>query len=160
MRSVVEEGTATRARTVGHEVSGKTGTTNGARDAWFVGFSRQLVAGVWVGRDDNEGLGRGENGGATALPIWVDLMTRAHANRAPVPFADAPPGIESAHVDPTTGLLARPGQSGVTEHFLRGTAPSTFAPEATQRGVDDVLLRGAGGDEAPASDRVPAEDGF
>lgn len=161
MRSVVEEGTATRARTVGHEVAGKTGTTNGARDAWFVGFSRQLVAGVWVGRDDNEGLGRGENGGATALPIWVDLMTRAHANREPVPFADAPPGIESVLVDPTTGLLARPGQGGVTEHFLRGTAPTAFAPEATQRGVDDVLLRGAGGvEDPPTSDRVPAEDGF
>jgi penicillin-binding protein 1A len=159
MRSVVEEGTATRARAVGHEVAGKTGTTNGARDAWFIGFSRQLVAGVWVGRDDNEGLGRGENGGATALPIWVDLMTRAHANREPRAFPDPPPGVDLATVDPASGLLARPGQGGTAEYFLRGTAPTDYAPEPTQRGVDDVLLRGSGGGEGLADD-APVEDGF
>lgn len=157
MQSVVERGTATRARQVGHPVAGKTGTTNGARDAWFVGFSRHLVAGVWVGRDDNESLGRGENGGATALPIWTDFMQRVHEGREALPFPEPPRGIETARIDEASGLLARPGQ-GVTEFFLEGTAPTERAPDEATRPVDDVLLRGGG--QTGSGDAAPDDDMF
>lgn len=141
MRSVVTDGTARRARSLEHPVVGKTGTTNGARDAWFLGFSRHLVAGVWVGRDDNGELGRRETGGGTALPIWVDFMERAHADREVLPFPEPPSSVEIVRIDPESGLRARPGQvDGRDEYFLAGTAPRTLAPRPDERSVDDVLL--------------------
>jgi penicillin-binding protein 1A len=145
MRSVVERGTATRAQAVGHPVAGKTGTTNGARDAWFLGFSRHIVAGVWVGRDDNVELGRGETGGGTALPIWVDFMTRAHEGREVRDFPSPPPGIERVAIDPSTGLRARDGQESYMEYFLTGTVPAEYAPTQTDQSVQEILLGGGGG---------------
>lgn len=155
MRSVVERGTATRAQSVGHQVAGKTGTTNGARDAWFLGFSRQMAVGVWVGRDNNAELGRGETGGGTALPIWVDFMTRTHEDREVIDFPAPPSGIESAQIHADTGLLARPSQESYTEYFLTGTVPRNFAPEETDHSVQDVPLGGGG-----AGPSVEDGDGF
>jgi len=74
MRRVVERGTAREARVLGPAIAGKTGTTNENRDAWFVGFSPNLVMGVWVGLDSNQSLGQGESGSRTALPIWIKVM--------------------------------------------------------------------------------------
>ena len=153
MRSVVDRGTATRAQAVGHPVAGKTGTTNGARDAWFLGFSRQLTTGVWVGRDDNVELGRGETGGGTALPIWVDFMTRAHEGRDIVEFPPPPAGIDRVAIEPESGLRARPEQESYDEYFLAGSAPRELAPTQTDQSVQDILLGGGGG---AAED----EDGF
>lgn len=76
LQSVVREGTAYRAREVGRPVYGKTGTTNNYTDAWFIGFDERIAAGVWVGRDNNMPIGRGETGARAALPIWVDFMKR------------------------------------------------------------------------------------
>ncbi|MCB9507362.1 MAG: PBP1A family penicillin-binding protein [Myxococcales bacterium] len=158
MRSVVTSGTGSAARRVGAEVAAKTGTTNGARDAWFVGFSTELATGVWVGRDDNGELGRGETGGHSAAPIWVDFMTRYIELHAAPPFPGPPPGIVSATIDPSTGLLARPGSAGgVSEFFLDGTAPTELAPDPTERSVDSILL-GTGGGVPPA--QPSDEDGF
>lgn len=145
MRSVVDRGTATLAQSVGHPVAGKTGTTNGARDAWFLGFSRQLTTGVWVGRDDNVELGRGETGGGTALPIWVDFMTRAHEGTPVVDFPPPPPGIERLEVDTETGLRARPPRDSYVEFFLAGTLPTETAPAPSEQSVQDILLGGGGG---------------
>ncbi len=155
MRSVVERGTATRARSVGHPVAGKTGTTNGARDAWFLGFSQHMAVGVWVGRDNNAELGRGETGGGTALPIWVDFMTRTHEGREVLDFPAPPSGVVSAQIHSETGLLARPNQESYIEYFLTGTVPTDYAPEETDQSVQDVLL--GGGAAGPAGDD---EDGF
>lgn len=155
MRSVVERGTATRARSVGHPVAGKTGTTNGARDAWFLGFSQHMAVGVWVGRDNNAELGRGETGGGTALPIWVDFMTRTHEGREVLDFPAPPTGVVSAQIHSETGLLARPNQESYIEYFLTGTVPTDYAPEETDQSVQDVLL--GGGAAGPAGDD---EDGF
>ena len=155
MRSVVERGTATRAQAVGHPVAGKTGTTNGARDAWFLGFSRQLSVGVWVGRDDNGELGRGETGGGTALPIWVDFMTRAHEGRDVIEFPAPPSSIERVAIEPETGLRARPDQPSYEEYFLAGSAPTEYAPAQSDQSVQDILLGGGG--HAPAADD---DDGF
>lgn len=164
MRSVVERGTGTAARAVGHPVAGKTGTTNGARDAWFLGFSQHIATGVWVGRDDNGELGRGETGGRSALPIWVNFMTATHEHLDQRDFEIPETGIASAAVDPATGLLARPGAPSTIEYFLDGSQPREYAPAASDRAIRDVLLDGgAGGVPIPGTPPAPAspsDDGF
>ncbi|HEY3496197.1 MAG TPA: transglycosylase domain-containing protein [Polyangiaceae bacterium] len=136
LESVVERGTAQRARVLGRPVAGKTGTTNQAKDAWFVGYSTELAAGVWVGYDDPMPLGWGESGALTALPAWVSFMKVAHEGR-PVTDFPRPSGIAIVSVDPGSGLLAYPGQAdAIDEEFLEGTAPAEAvtvdagAPEA------------------------------
>jgi penicillin-binding protein 1A len=148
LESVVERGTGQRARALERPVAGKTGTTNGAKDAWFVGFSTELVAGVWVGYDEPLPLGWGESGAATALPAWVSFMKAAHEGH-PVTDFPKPGGIVTLHVDPATGLLAYPGQTdAVDEEFLAGTEPATVAspdagaPDALDAGTDDESAEG------------------
>jgi penicillin-binding protein 1A len=143
MRSVVEEGTA-RGAIAGklhRPVAGKTGTSNGQRDAWFVGFTPDLLAAVWVGFDDMKKLGRGEAGGKTAAPIWADFMVKATAGKPTKDFAQ-PPGIVVQRIDKATGLLAAPGQETGTldEVFLDGTAPTQQAPAAGEASPDKLLL--------------------
>lgn len=138
MGSVVREGTARAARSLGRPVAGKTGTTNQAksipgvgrvRDAWFVGYSTEIVAGVWVGFDDSRPLGLQESGALTALPAWIDFMKSVHAGKPPTEFV-RPNEIVEARVDPRTGLLPYPGQEDfVQEEFLRGSIPEDVAPE-------------------------------
>ena len=124
LRSVVTSGTARAARRLPFSVAGKTGTSNEARDAWFIGYSAERVAGVWVGFDDRRPLGRRESGGRSALPIWVDLMRRAHTDRRPPRFA-MPSGVTEVDIDPATGRLAYEGmQDPLREVFLAGTEPT------------------------------------
>ncbi len=143
MRSVIDEGTA-RAAVAGklhRPVAGKTGTSNGQRDAWFVGFTPDLLAAVWVGFDDMKKLGRGEAGGKTAAPIWADFMVKATAGKPTKDFAQ-PPGVVVQRIDKATGLLAAPGQESGTldEVFLDGTAPTQQAPAAGEETSADKLL--------------------
>ena len=143
MRSVIDEGTA-RAAVAGklhRPVAGKTGTSNGQRDAWFVGFTPDLLAAVWVGFDDMKKLGRGEAGGKTAAPIWADFMVKATAGKPTKDFMQ-PPGVVVQRIDKATGLLAAPGQETGTldEVFLDGTAPTQQAPAAGQETSPDKLL--------------------
>ena len=129
--SVVSSGTGKRAMEIGYPVVGKTGTTNDAKDAWFVGYSTDLVAAVWIGFDDTLPLGVGdtESGTRTALPAFVDFMTKAHTGRPHTDFP-RPAGVVTAQIDPDTGLLPRPGQTNtVSEEFLDGTVPVQLAPE-------------------------------
>jgi penicillin-binding protein 1A len=127
LTSVVEEGTATKAKALGRPVAGKTGTSNQARDAWFCGYSPALVAGVWVGYDDHRPLGAKESGTKSALPIWVDVMRAAHGKSPAEPFA-MPSGVTTARIDPATGLLAYEGEpEAIDEVFLDGTAPVQVA---------------------------------
>jgi len=124
MRGVVEHGTAQRAKRLGRPVVGKTGTTNQAKDTWFVGYSPEVVAGVWVGFDDAVSLGANETGGNTALPAWVEFMKSALAGRPTTDFA-RPAGIAVERIDPQTGLLALVDQgNAIDEEFLPGTAPT------------------------------------
>ena len=81
LSEVVRSGTATSAQSLGRPVAGKTGTTNDFTDAWFVGFTPSLTAGVWVGFDEKVSLGQGEAGGRTALPIWIDFVERVYEDR-------------------------------------------------------------------------------
>lgn len=128
MRSVVERGTAQRARRLARAVVGKTGTTNQAKDTWFVGYSPEIVAGVWVGFDDALSLGNSETGANTALPAWVEFMKAALAGRPATEFA-RPTGIQVERIDPVSGLLAVDEQNNaIEEEFLPGTAPTERAP--------------------------------
>jgi len=123
MRSVLNEGTAATARANGFtlDAAGKTGTTNDLRDAWFVGFTPELLTVVWVGFDDNQPVGL--SGAKAALPIWTQFMKNALAGRASVPF-EAPVGITFVEIDAETGKLAgRQCPKVITEAFLSGTEP-------------------------------------
>lgn len=123
MRSVLNEGTAAGARANGFtaDAAGKTGTTNDLRDAWFVGFTPELLTVVWVGLDDNQPLGL--SGAQAALPIWTSFMKNAVAGRGSSSFG-APPGVTFVEVDRDTGQIATPICPRVTnEAFLSGTEP-------------------------------------
>lgn len=140
LRSVVEEGTAKKAKALGRPVGGKTGTSNRARDAWFVGYSPEIVAGVWVGFDDHRALGRRESGGGSALPIWVDVMQAALAGKPKVDFPE-PSDIEHALIDPLSGNLAYDGQeNAMDEVFLPGTVPTEQANPPEVLDSDTFLM--------------------
>jgi penicillin-binding protein 1B len=128
MRSVVNEGTGAGARGAGfvHDAAGKTGTTNDLRDAWFVGFTPEMLTVVWVGYDDNEQLGL--SGSQAALPIWTEFMKAAMAGRPNVTF-QAPSGITFVEIDKDTGKLATPGcERTFNEAFAVGTEPTEYCP--------------------------------
>ncbi len=157
MSSVVTDGTARAALKLGRPLSGKTGTSNGGKDAWFVGFSPDLVAGAWVGFDDMRPLGRGEEGAKAALPIWIRFMQKALGKRPPAPFSQ-PPGVVVQRIDPRSGLLAREGATdAIEEVFVEGTAPTEVAPEAGQAPED--YLESQFGDATTTAAEPPAEDG-
>jgi penicillin-binding protein 1A len=124
MEGVVQSGTATVLREVGKPIAGKTGTTNDEKDAWFIGFSPDLVVGVYIGYDKPRNLGRGGTGGHLAAPVVKDFMKLALADKPAVPFK-VPAGIKLIRVDAKSGMRAGPGDSGRTilEAFKPGTAP-------------------------------------
>jgi len=123
LQSVVQGGTAKAARKLGRPAAGKTGTSNNARDAWFVGYTPEVVAGVWVGFDDHRPLGKGETGAKAALPIWMEVIRAAVGDRPPVEFP-VPSGVERVRIDPRNGLRAYEGMKDALEEvFVEGTAP-------------------------------------
>lgn len=124
LKSVFREGTAAGAAGMGFtaEAAGKTGTTNDYRDAWFAGFTPDLLCVVWVGFDDNTPVGL--SGTRAALPIWVDFMKAALGGRPQVEFPPPPEGVVFVEIDRDTGLLARPGCPRTrSEVFVAGTEP-------------------------------------
>jgi len=124
LQDVVQHGTGQRAKVLGRNVAGKTGTTNDFTDAWFVGFSPNLAVGVWVGFDDRRSLGDREAGARVALPVWIDFMRSALA-LLPQDTFEIPDDITFAKVDPATGLLAPPDESRApVEMFIAGTEPT------------------------------------
>jgi len=126
MQSVVASGTGHRASVIGRPVAGKTGTTNGAKDAWFIGYIPQLVTGVWVGYDQERSLGSGGTGGQAAAPIWGDYMQKAIMSLPAEDFT-APENVSFVLINSRTGKLAREGTAGaVMECFIKGTEPSSY----------------------------------
>lgn len=123
LQGVVERGTGVRIRAVGKPLAGKTGTTNDFIDAWFVGFSPDLVAGVFVGFDEPRSLGPKEEAARVAVPVFRDFMKLALAGKPAIPFR-IPAGIRLVRVNAQTGLPARPGDRHVIfEAFRPGTEP-------------------------------------
>ena len=118
MRSVINNGTAAAARSMGFtaDAAGKTGTTNDLRDAWFVGFTPDLLCVVWIGFDDNTPTGL--SGARAALPLWVEFMKGAQAGARGEKFV-APPTVVFVDIDKQTGLLATPGCPQVISGVVR-----------------------------------------
>ena len=121
MKEVVQFGTAGKANAVGRPLAGKTGTTQDFRDAWFMGFSPQVVTGVWVGYDDQRTLGHAESGANVALPIWIKYMEKALKGYAPDDFT-APDGITFVNIDGKTGKRSDAPRA-IKEAFIIGTEP-------------------------------------
>lgn len=127
LQGVVRRGTGMAARELGRPCAGKTGTTNDFTDAWFTGFTPQLVAGVWVGYDDRTSLGNKMTGGKIACPIWTNFMKGALEGEPELNFIPPEEGIVFSLIDPKTGLLALSKTPGAyLESFLKGTEPKDF----------------------------------
>jgi penicillin-binding protein 1A len=124
MTDVIQHGTAQRAKALGrHDLAGKTGTTSDHRDAWFVGFNADLVAAAWIGFDQEHSLGNNEEGGRTALPMWVYFMQEALRDRPEHRLAE-PPGVMRMWVSRETGAPVSAGSPGaIFEVFLDKFAP-------------------------------------
>ena len=123
LEGVVQRGTATRLKAVGKPLAGKTGTTNDAKDVWFVGFSPDLAVGVYLGYDRPQSLGTSATAGQYAAPIFGDFMSAALADKPPTPFR-VPSGIKLIRVSTSSGLRAgADDKGGIVEAFKPGTAP-------------------------------------
>ena len=123
MTEVVKYGTGVEARELGRPAAGKTGTTNDYLDAWFTGFTPDVVTVAWVGHDTQTPLGSGETGARAALPIWLSFMKEA-VKQYPDSEFPAPTGIVFASIDPNTGRRLEANASrGIREAFIEGTEP-------------------------------------
>jgi penicillin-binding protein 1A len=130
LTSVVDHGTAARAKQLGRPLAGKTGTSNASKDTWFAGYSTDIAAVTWVGYDDGKPLGPAEAGGLTALPAWISFMKVAHEHRPPSEFP-RPPGIVTVAIDTRTGKLPYPDDTEImNEVFLAGTEPTEIGTAA------------------------------
>ena len=121
LQSVVQGGTGWKAKALGRPVAAKTGTTDQFLDAWFIGYTPELLTGVWVGIDDEKSLGENETGSRVASPLWVAFMSKVLKGK-PVKDFPIPEGIEFMKVDPKTGeVSSRP--EAILECFKQGTTP-------------------------------------
>jgi penicillin-binding protein 1A len=140
MLDVIQRGTAQRAKALGrNDLAGKTGTTSDRRDAWFVGFNGDVAAAAWIGFDQERSLGETEEGGRTALPMWVSFMEVALRDR-PENRLPEPPGVVRMWVNRSTGQPTSVGAGGaVFEAFLEGHVPdaraASFDGELSGEGV-------------------------
>jgi len=138
LSDVIQRGTGRRARVLERsDLAGKTGTTNGPRDAWFSGYNRELVTTAWVGFDDYSLLGRREFGGTAALPIWIDFMREAlDEDMAP---AQMPPGVVRLRIDRETGLrVSGTPENSMLEYFLEEHLPEQSDGSDQPLGTDEL----------------------
>src|SRR6202011_5462751 len=148
MEGVVQRGTATVVRDVGKPIAGKTGTTNDEKDVWFIGFSPDIVCGVYMGFDKPRHIARLATGGHLAAPIVQDFLKVALVGKPPIPF-NVPPGIKLIRVDAKTGMRAGPGDTKVIlEAFKPGTAPPDTYSVIGADGAGGVPMSGVPPDSA------------
>ncbi len=124
LEDVIQQGTGVRAKSLGRPAAGKTGTTNDLKDAWFIGYTPSILAGVWAGRDDhNLSLGRKETGGHAACPIWVYFMEKWLKDK-PIETFPIPPGVVFVKINNSTGARARSSDpKAVYAAFLENELP-------------------------------------
>ncbi|WP_182087012.1 penicillin-binding protein 1A [Aureimonas sp. ME7] len=157
MEGVVQRGTATAVRELGVPVAGKTGTTNDEKDAWFVGFTPNLVTGIYLGYDNPQPLGHGGTGGGFAAPVFMEFMKQALAGKPVVDFR-IPDGMTQIAVNRSNGMAASPDAPGsIVEAFKPGTGPSdqyeviggSYASAPAQQAISpeaaSAIASGAGG---------------
>jgi penicillin-binding protein 1A len=140
LRAPVEHpgGTAGKARKLGRPLAGKTGTTDDHGDCWFIGFSADIAAGAWVGFDERRSLGKGETGGRAALPMWIEFMEVAHAER-PVREFPIPEGVSYARVDPSGRLAGEESSNAYMQAFPAGTEPRERASGLSENKERELL---------------------
>lgn len=134
LRDVVQRGTATKAKVLKRtDLAGKTGTTNDQKDAWFNGFTPDIVGIAWIGKDNSKSLGQWETGSKAALPVWIDFMRYAlQGKMQQEPLM--PEGINKVLIDPETGLLAREESThAIWEYFSDESTPTQLAPYNKQQ---------------------------
>ena len=156
LEGVVERGTGARGKIPGRPLAGKTGTSNDAVDTWFVGFSPDLVTGIWFGFDAPRTLGGPETGASVAVPVFRDIMVEALKDRPATPFR-IPQGIRLVRIDPATGQPAGSGRA-ITEAFKPGQEPSNSNVNIIGSGpigASPSSRPGSGGSTPP----VPASSG-
>ena len=162
LRDAVDRGSGARVRRAGFRgtAAGKTGTTNDGTDAWFVGYTPELAAGVWIGFDVPRPITRGATGGRLAAPVWGRLMAAVAEPRAPRGDWPTPPGVVARDVDAASGLVlaegcdAAPGAS-YREYFLAGWEPASFCPGRGDPPAQAFWTDGRVGD--PFDERVARE---
>jgi penicillin-binding protein 1A len=147
LQGVVERGTGKVVAAVGKPIAGKTGTTNDWRDAWFVGFSPDLAAGVYIGFDDPDSLGDDETGGHLAAPVFRDFMIAALKD-APATAFRTPPGMRLYRVSAATGLPVGANQPAIYEAYKPGTEPGQNRNSGSQRAAGE-------GPDAEDEDAMP-----
>jgi membrane carboxypeptidase/penicillin-binding protein len=155
LKDVLVYGTAKSLRSFSgeHPAAGKTGTTDDYRDAWFIGYTPQLMTGVWAGYDNPKPMGKGFTGGAICAPIWGRFMRSALANKPTGDFPK-PDSVVSVLIDPATGDLATPACPKKQEEFyVAGTQPTVECP--LHRGADLAPASGASVPGAPAPELPP-----
>jgi penicillin-binding protein 1A len=162
MEGVIQRGTGRSIASLGRPLAGKTGTTNESNDTWFVGFSPDLVCGVFVGFDQPASLGRRETGASVAAPAFKEFMGEALKDQPAIPFR-IPPGVEMVRVNAKTGQLAQAGDRAVIyEPFKPGTEPTPRDAGVVLNGSESVAEDGAAlpaaasvAQPAPAVNRAP-----
>ena len=139
LKGVVQRGTGWRAKALGMPCAGKTGTTNNQIDAWFIGYTPDLITGCWVGFDEYRGLGDNETGSRAALPVWLKFMEQA-LNERKIRDFPIPEGIVFVKVDQKTGLLASlESPHTIFESFKEGTEPQEYADTPVKPDVMDFF---------------------
>ena len=147
MEGVVQRGTAAKLRDLNIPLAGKTGTTNDSKDAWFIGFTPDLVCAVYAGFDDPKPLGSHETGASVAVPIIKEFIAQALKDKPAVPFR-VPPGLRMVRINAETGALATIGvKDAIWEAFIPGTEPQ----EGQSRAILDGTVTGAAADGAAAA---------
>ena len=147
LEGVLDGGTAAQARRLGFSrpAAGKTGTTNDYRDAWFIGYTPDLVAGVWLGHDQPQTIVRNGYAAQLAVPLWTRFMLTATRDTAPQAF-DAPSSVTAAAICPLSGRLATPACAGdsaapvYTEYFEQGSEPIDYCPYHGVRRVPPITV--------------------
>ncbi len=139
LESVVKEGTGRAVRSLGVPCAGKTGTTNEFKDAWFIGYTPDRIAGVWIGRAQPKNLGKKESGGRAAAPVWLHYMKKTLPKGSRKNFS-MPSGMVFSRIDTKTGLLAtRSSKKTRLECFTEGTEPKDFSPEERDQDEADFF---------------------
>jgi penicillin-binding protein 1A len=138
MKGVVQRGTARYAVQLGRPTAGKTGTSANYKDVWFNGFTTDLLCSVWIGRDDSTPIGDKITGGGAAVPIWLEVMQKAHPPTKIRDFAP-PKNVSFARVEPWGGEPGSVGPDSVWMPFVRGTLPQPFLSAPALRSFDDVV---------------------
>jgi penicillin-binding protein 1A len=134
LQGVVQHGTGWRARSLGRPVAAKTGTTDQFMDAWFIGYTPELIVGVWVGFDEEKSLGENETGARAASPIWVSFMSKILKDKPAKDFP-VPEGLEFMKIDPKTGQSSL-GKEGILECFREGTGPQQKVTSSLESSTD------------------------